>query len=276
MRKKPYYGFILYSHHMQTLPDIRRLFHPRQPSLRHADNGVMYTELLPHPALSTFIYCYWELYTTRPLSGPFSYRVVADGCMDIFVNAFNPEESWLAGFSASYSEFALEKEFHYTGVRFLPSAFPLLFGIPASDMTDRVEPLDMLLPDIAKELSRLVSPEKFDDCFLPVLAGSQFRVDTRFFDAMDRILQSKGTLQAEQLAEGISVRQLRRLFDQYVGESPKTFSKVVRFQQILQAKPSVESLRRNKIFYDAGYYDQAHFIREFRAMYGLPPNTALK
>ncbi|MBO9151665.1 DUF6597 domain-containing transcriptional factor [Chitinophaga sp. GCM10012297] len=261
---------------MLTLPVIRRLFHPRQPSLRNADNGVRYTELPPHPALSAFIYCYWELHTTRPLNGPFSYRVVADGCMDIFINVFNPEESWLAGFSASYSEFALETEFHYTGVRFLPAAFPLLFGIPASDMTDRVEPLQLLLPEVARELALLPAPEHFDNYFLRVLANSQFRVDTRFFDAMDRILQSKGAMQAEQLAEGISARQLRRLFDRYVGESPKTFSKVVRFQQVLQAKPSAESLRKNKIFYDAGYYDQAHFIREFRAMYGLSPHAALK
>lgn len=261
---------------MLTLPDIRRLFHPRQPSLRHAGNGVRYTELPPHPALSAFIYCYWELYTTRPLNGPFSYRVVADGCMDIFIDATNPEEAWLAGFSASYSEFALETEFYYTGVRFLPSAFPLLFGISASEMTDRVEPLRHVLPEVARDLALLVKPERFDPYFLDVLARSRFRVDMRFFDAMHRILQSKGTLQAEQLAEGISARQLRRLFDQYVGENPKTFSKVVRFQQVLQAKPSVESLRRNKIFYDAGYYDQAHFIREFRTMYGLPPYTALK
>ncbi|MGN7722925.1 AraC family transcriptional regulator [Chitinophaga sp. 22620] len=261
---------------MLTLPDIRQLFHPRQPSLRHADNGVQYTELPPHPSLSTFIYCYWELYTTRPLTGPFSYRVVADGCMDIFINAFNPEEAWLAGFSASYSEFMLEREFHYTGIRFLPSAFPLLYGVPASVMTDRVEPLHMLLPGLAKALGARGKPENFDAIFLRELGNANFRVDHRFFSAMDRILQSKGAVQAEQLAEGISARQLRRLFNQYVGESPKTFSKVVRFQQVLQAKPSLESLRRNKIFYDAGYYDQAHFIREFRAMYGLPPNTALR
>ena len=70
---------------------------------------------------------------------------------------------------------------------------------------------------------------------------------------------------------GISPRQLRRLFDFYIGSSPKTFSQVIRFQNILNAKPSAESLRKNKLFFDAGYYDQAHFIKEFKTMYGQTP-----
>ena len=63
-------------------------------------------------------------------------------------------------------------------------------------------------------------------------------------------------------------------FEYYIGDTAKTFSKVVRFQHVLNAKPSSDSLRKSKLFYDAGYYDQAHFIKEFRNFYGVTPSKA--
>ena len=73
------------------------------------------------------------------------------------------------------------------------------------------------------------------------------------------------------IRDRISPRQLRRLFEYYIGDSTKTFSKVVRFQNILKAKPSTQSLRENKLFYDTGYFDQAHFIKDFKNFYGVTP-----
>ncbi|MEL6924825.1 MAG: helix-turn-helix domain-containing protein, partial [Bacteroidota bacterium] len=80
----------------------------------------------------------------------------------------------------------------------------------------------------------------------------------------------------QELNTGISPRQLRRLFKFYIGDTPKTFCKVVRFQHILKAKHSRQSLRHNKLFYDLGYYDQAHFIKDFKHLYGLTPGDALQ
>ena len=74
---------------------------------------------------------------------------------------------------------------------------------------------------------------------------------------------------------GISRRRLQRLFKFYIGDSPKTFSQVVRFQQILSAKRSLERLKKEKIFFDAGYYDQAHFIKEFKTFYGTTPGCVI-
>jgi len=99
-----------------------------------------------------------------------------------------------------------------------------------------------------------------------------FRLDTY---AVTLIVQNYGVLNVEKdLDAGLSPRQLRRLFEYYVGDSAKTFCQVVRFQNILRAKPSQQSLRESKLFYDNGYYDQAHFIKEFRNFYGVTPGKA--
>ena len=117
---------------------------------------------------------------------------------------------------------------------------------------------------------------KLDHYFLQTVQAKQLAVDNRVFEAIHCILQSQGIINVEkELNTGISPRQLRRLFTYYIGDTPKTFCKVVRFQNILQAKPSRQSLRKNKLFFDLGYYDQAHFIKDFKHLYGLTPGSAL-
>ena len=102
-----------------------------------------------------------------------------------------------------------------------------------------------------------------------------FNYDTRLYNAIEIILNNYGVIDIEKdLDTGISPRQLRRLFEYYIGDTAKTFSQVVRFQNILKAKPSSQSLRQNKMFYENGYYDQAHFIKEFKNFYGVTPSKA--
>jgi methylphosphotriester-DNA--protein-cysteine methyltransferase len=115
----------------------------------------------------------------------------------------------------------------------------------------------------------------FDDYFTALISKATFDDDPRFYKALAVILKNSGVLNIEKdLDTGISARQLRRLFEFYIGDSAKTFSKVVRFQNILRAKPSQQSLRENKLFYDNGYFDQAHFIKDFKNFYGVTPGKA--
>jgi AraC-like DNA-binding protein len=74
---------------------------------------------------------------------------------------------------------------------------------------------------------------------------------------------------------GYSQKQFIQLFKKYVGLSPKYFQRVQRFNKVLQ-----EIERRNEInwpalSYDCGFYDQAHFIREFRGFSGFNPTDFL-
>ena len=90
------------------------------------------------------------------------------------------------------------------------------------------------------------------------------------------LMEGQGNLKlGTDLDLGISQRQLRRLFQFYIGDNLKTFQKVVRFQALIRAKPSLQSLRENRLYFDLGYYDQAHFIKEFKTLYGLTPKEAL-
>jgi AraC-like DNA-binding protein len=75
---------------------------------------------------------------------------------------------------------------------------------------------------------------------------------------------------------GMSERQLRRGFDDVVGISPKRFLRIVRFRRALRAART--SARRDwaGIAENAGYYDQAHLIADFRELTGATPSALLE
>lgn len=262
---------------------IRQLYRPIQPTVKQSATNVTYAEFLPDESLQPFIYCYWQLKTQQPLNEVFTYRVVADGCIDIFFEPGHPEEHFVMGFCKQYTEFALDNTFNYVGIRFLPTMFPQLFNINAATLSNQASPLDAVVPATADFIRNRFHTQQsitemkaiLDKYFLDCLSNLKFNADARLYNAMALILENAGVVDVETgLDTGISPRQLRRLFEFYIGDTAKTFSKVVRFQNILRAKPSSQSLRQNKLFFDAGYYDQAHFIKEFKNFYGVTPSKA--
>ena len=108
-----------------------------------------------------------------------------------------------------------------------------------------------------------------------ILKNRTIDYDYRFLNALKLIFQKNGYLRTqEDLDTGLSTRQLRRIFNFYIGTTIKSFSNVVRFQHILNAKPSKQSLKDNQVYYDAGFFDQAHFIKNFKTYYGVTPFQA--
>ncbi len=258
--------------------NFQNLYKPIQPTVKPSSDVGCYEEILPAPALSNLICCYWRLQTLEPLTAPFYYRVVADGCMDIYFDRNNPEDSFVMGFCKQYTEFPLYDTFDYIGIRFFPSIFPQLFKIAASELSNRFEKLDAVIPRTASFIADYCSPQQsldqiiqtLDLYFLNLMHSNFMDNDPRFYNALNIILDKQGIIQVEKdLDTGLSTRQLRRHFDYYIGDSAKTFSKVVRFQNILREAGQSPSIPPRSA--ETGYYDQAHFIKEFKTLYGSTP-----
>ena len=275
--------------------NLRQLYKPIQPTISQTAEDVSYREFMPHTQLQSYIYCYWQLKTNHPLTTPFNYTVVADGCIDIFFELTRPDENFVMGFCKKYTAFPLGQSFNYVGVRFLPTMFVQLFKVDAAQLSNKFERLKEVLPQVSNyirdyfdepvphrrrrsgSLKTETIIEKLDHYFLGAIQNAEPDFDNRLYDALNIILTNYGVVNVEsELNTGISPRQLRRIFNYYIGTTAKTFSKVVRFQNILLAKPSTQSLKQNKLFYDVGFYDQAHFIKDFKNFYGVTPNQAFR
>jgi hypothetical protein len=209
---------------------------------------------------------------------------VADGCIDIFWNRANPKQSFVMGVADRYERFPLGREFSYRGIRFLPSAFPLLFRIDASELTDQVIELSSVSRPLSHQITHSDTRQPLIDLqltldrfFLSLINHSHPETDARLMKRLVYILHTNGTRRVTGgPAAGVSERHVRRIFQQYIGEAPKTFARIVRFQKLLRTSCSAKSLPVERLYHDFGYYDQAHFIKEFKRFYGCTPGQMLQ
>lgn len=100
---------------------------------------------------------------------------------------------------------------------------------------------------------------------------TQSEPDKLVLAALALIHQSKGNVRIKDLALQLHTSQspLEKRFRAAVGASPKKFASIVRLKNVLQQYPTADSL--TGLGYEAGFYDQAHFIKEFKAFTGDTP-----
>lgn len=270
---------------MNELKTIREYYKPIQPTVSANDNEISYQECKPTKEIEDFIYCYWQLKTQKPLKSDYNYRVVSDGCIDIFFNNKKPSENFVMGFCRKFVQFPIGKEFDYVGIRFLPSAFAHLFGVDSKTLSNKSQELNRVLPDFSNWINSKIKPADPFENTIEILnekisefsKNQNVNYDNRFLASLNLIFKRNGFLDTEKdLRTGLSPRQLRRIFNFYIGTTTKSFCDVVRFQHILNAKPSKQSIKENKLYYDVGFFDQAHFIKNFKKFYGVTPSEAFR
>ena len=74
---------------------------------------------------------------------------------------------------------------------------------------------------------------------------------------------------------GLSPRRFIQVFSAEVGLTPKLFCRIRRFQRVVRHIAKEERVEWADVAADCGYFDQAHFIHDFRAFSGINPTTYL-
>ncbi len=182
---------------MKIMTDIRNIYFPVQPTIKKSVDHVSYTECRPNVILQPYIYCYWQVKSSQPLESNFKYQVVADGCIDIFFELSYPNESYVMGFCDTNTQFLLGDSFNYVGIRFLPTIFPQLFNVGASALSNTVEQLDAVAPQLRSFINQRFNVEQrlteigvfFDNYFLRLVSKTAFKNDNRLYEAIDIILK---------------------------------------------------------------------------------------
>lgn len=93
---------------------------------------------------------------------------------------------------------------------------------------------------------------------------------SKTFETIDT---TKGQISIRTLAEVscLSIKHFERKFSEFVGLRPKQYLRIVRFQDALQKKKSNCYRSYTSLAFDCGYYDQSHFIHDFKAITDVPP-----
>jgi AraC-like DNA-binding protein len=114
---------------------------------------------------------------------------------------------------------------------------------------------------------RIAIVERF---LISLLKGGQ---DGLVLDAVQRIKYVKGDLKIKSLAGELNISQdaFEKRFRKITGTSPKQFAITVRLRSIIEQYSKPDSL--TSVAYTAGYFDQAHFIKDFRSFTGQTPQS---
>jgi AraC-like DNA-binding protein len=100
--------------------------------------------------------------------------------------------------------------------------------------------------------------------------------DPRIDDATRSIKQHHGVIRIKELANSLSISQdaFEKRFRTLVGTTPKQYASIVRLRSLIRNYPSYASL--TEASYEAGYFDQSHFIKDFRLFTGQTPKDFFK
>lgn len=262
---------------------IRSLFHPQQPAEDSTGKGrLYYKEQMPCIHLRPYIHCFWELRAIKPLTATYSYRVISDGCIDLIVDCQSFSGMTIAGITDAATEVPVDGEVSYFGIRFLPAGINHFIRFPLHEVYNRMTPMSDLSEKAVDQLSKLVFEKKdfnqkistTESFLLRKMYNPNTKMHPGLARALHHILTSGGDLSIEtKAAEWISPRQLRRLFQEQIGCSPKLFARITRFQQTLHTMRHGNAVEKTNSFYQHGYFDQAHFIKEFKLLYGTTPHS---
>lgn len=164
-------------------------------------------------------------------------------------------------------------------INFKPGGLFKLFHLTANLFNNRsrdaVEFLGKQIKEISLNLGELPMARKIElmDSWLIKQLQKQKKTDRNIDEAIRLVERNRGNITVRELslATFITKRTLERRFQEQVGLHPKTFSRLVRFNGVIRHVESNLNVKWRQLADAFGYYDQSHFIHEFKSLTGSLP-----
>jgi AraC-like DNA-binding protein len=250
----------------------------------HGTDHPIYTELFPGADMAPWVECYWSIRAANAPGVP--NRVLPDGCTDVIVGIAGDPTPVAVGTMTTAIVIPQTGPVDLFGIRLRPGAGLGLLDVPLAELTDRRIGLDALWGREAGALASLAEPGTLAE--RGARAGELLRRRVVAWARAERgdeamataavglLRRARGGVGISQVAAalGVGQRRLERAFQRSVGLPPKGLARVMRFRHAIDflARRMADPPGGWAAFaLSAGYADQAHFIREFRALAGITP-----
>jgi len=214
----------------------------------------------------------------------------ADGCIEIVFNLDvqfyrkNVKEEWakVIGQIVKPLEVEAKGKGKSFGIWFYPQGFSMLSGIPANELTEVAIPLDKIFDryfvDFVGELlmnNKIIYLIRALNNFFEGILDNK-KLNFKDIVAQQAIIKSYSSenWNLDELASDLNIsnRYLQKIFLEKVGLRPKQYQRILRFQRALSQINMNSKNSLTLTAYDINYYDQSHFIREFKGFTGLVPS----
>ena len=251
-----------------------------------------YQTFEPSKELDSFVKCYWTLESPEE-ENPQRQRIVPDACIEMIFhygdlykqytangNSIIQPRCFVIGQLTQPLEIKPTGETGIFSVRFHPEGFMPFATIPIKEMDDKAISLEQLFRKDGAEIEKnILDAEstteriRLVEVFLLQRLADTNTIDRIVQSTVETILTANGQVSVEELSKQINIsrRQLERKFSSAIGLSPKQLSKTIRLQATLKILLNKQFTSLTSLAYEGEYYDQAHFIRDFKEFTGLTP-----
>lgn len=239
---------------------------PIQPEFERNTEG--YVEFFD-PATQILFY---QFKTTQ--NAEYNINALPDGCIDIIFCCH--KEKYYAEICGSVLQSRTIKflpETEYYGLRFLPNKDILQSNLPTKEFIGKQILLNDAISFVQPPTEKIISEKSFTNkiyltksLLLPKIFSNK-GIPVITLQALDKIYRTRGNITMKEigLEFGYSTRYIRKQFEAHIGISPKLFCRIVRFQSSLSMLLNQEHNKPFDIIATHGFYDQAHFINEFKS-----------
>lgn len=257
---------------------------------------MQYRKFKPHLALTELVECYfvWEGFAETPMdleSPPSSLCGLVFNYGDPYELSNHKYErcpvptAFVGGQAIKNYTLHLKGKIGMVGAALKPAALYHFYHIPMFGFTG--ERVDFL--EIDKERGEILKIQiegatnarerisLLEDYFIGLLDSRQFATP-EILAAANTIFDKKGQLNISELLGNVpmSRRSFERKFLNEVGISPKTYAKIRRFGHTCKLMAGKRDVNLMDILFEGGYYDQSHFIKDFKYFSGRTPKAYVK
>lgn len=236
-----------------------------------------------------------KVYLEKGISHFYSFKIdeptdllcVPDGCIDlIFEYSEHDMNAYACGSVLKCSNQHWDGNREIFGIRFMPGFFPAGVNTVLKDLIEKRVLLVDLLDDISM-IRRLANEKDFErrvEVFLEeyeILDKKRQKPQGKMELCMavkDMIYKSGGLIRIHEISEqtDYSERYINKVFIELMGFSPKTFCKIIQFQNTIEfINYGPDEIFTNRV-QDLGYYDQPKFIKDFKSFAGMTPTKYRK
>jgi len=252
---------------------------------------------MPCENLKPFVELFWEGSFNINAEGPLSLQMLPTGCLELIIHISDlhcdlenntsysqtPEYMIMGLFTKPY-EVRFNHNVKVFAIRFKPEGFYTVFGIPASILMERYEDMSMVLGPgfvdfsnrLKEELSVSAMIQRTENYLLKNLLNN--KIDMNYVNLAAKLIRNTKWVKIKDLCNRlfISKRQLEREFKEKVGISPKHYLRIIRINEVLRLLHKDKVINLTSVAYHCGYFDQAHFINDFKRITGQKPTIFIK
>ena len=218
-------------------------------------------------------------YKVLPSSGlvmGFQYKGQISSVKDNTLNKLT--SAGITGISDSYKIFKNSNDIGTVLVYFTEIGFTHFSSRPANELFNVISSLDDIfqknkVSEIEEKLATVYTDKQRINLVEQFLLSQvkDIQTDKLIIEAVKLIYQSKGTIRVKELNAKLFISQspFEKRFRKVVGTTPKKFASIIRFNSVLDTLNEAKTL--TEICYENNFFDQAHFIKDFKQFTGDTP-----